>query len=250
MMLAGWITSVAMAGSVYVNGVGVDPRYLAGMTLEQVDVTVDPQGNLYIAAPGYKVEVPPGMTPLGSAPSGAGYPPPGAQQGPGLATANPAFAPVGAYAASAPPVSYGVPPAAGGLPPQAYGAPGPVYGAPSPMAQPYPSGIPRAKWWLVTEDKVSIGHSIEVLVNGQIVQTVKSGESQRIIDVGSFLRPGANEIECKAFSAQGNNGMMYVYLGSGQDQQGTVKMDPPQVQFGVGTNTTFMSTRSYTLHVQ
>ncbi|MBA2321184.1 MAG: hypothetical protein H0V89_08510, partial [Deltaproteobacteria bacterium] len=148
-------------------------------------------------------------------------------------SANPAFAPVGGYAPAPPPA------------PGAYGAPGAV--APP---QPYPTGIPRARWWLVTEDKISIGHSIEVSVNGQVVQTVKSGEAQRILDIGSFLRPGPNTVECKAFSAQGNNGMIYVYLGSGQDQQGTVKMDPPQVQFGVGTNTTYMSTRSYTLNVQ
>jgi hypothetical protein len=239
-MVAWLLAGLSMAGAVYVNGVPVDPRYLSGLTLEKVNVKVDPQGNLFIDAPGYKVEVPPGMTPGVGAQAPGGYPAPG-----GLASANPAFAPVGGgYPAPAPaPVGGGYPPAPG-----MYG--GMPVPAPAAMPQPYPNGIPRARWWLVTEDKISIGHSIEVSVNGQVVQTIKSGEAQRIIDIGLFLRPGPNQVECKAFSAQGNNGMMYVYLGSGQEQQGTVKMDPPQVQFGVGTNTTYMSTRSYTLNVQ
>jgi hypothetical protein len=240
MMVAWLVAGLAMAGNVYVNGVPVDSRYLAGITLERVTVKVDPQGNLYIDAPGYKVEVPPGAMPGGQ--PGMGYPAPAMGAPSGMPVGNPAFAPVGGYATPAP----AMPPGGG------YGAPAPnAYGSmPAPMPQPYPTGIPRAHWWLVTEDKVSMGHSIEVSVNGQVVQTVKSGEAQRIIDIGLFLRPGPNQVECKAFSAQGNNGMLYVYLGSGQDQQGTVKMDPPQVQFGVGTNTTYMSTRSYTLNVQ
>jgi hypothetical protein len=241
------------------------------VTLQKVDVKVDAQGNVYIDAPGYKIEVQP--------------PAPGAYPTPGVAS-NPAFAPASGGYPTPSPGGYGAPvPGPGGYPmpsptpgyppaptpgyptptpgyptptpaPGGYGAPTPApYAAPvptpppAPMA-PYPNGIARGAWWLVTDDKGSIGHAVEVHVNGQLVQTVKSGEPQRIIDIGMFVKPGPNNIECKAFSSQDNNGILYLYLGSGKDQQGTVKMDPPQVQFGVGTNTTFMNTRSYTLNVQ
>src|SRR5687768_911017 len=97
-MVAWLLASLSMAGAVYVNGVPVDPRYLSGLTLEKVNVKVDPQGNLFIDAPGYKVEVPPGMMPSGGTQAPGGYPPPG-----GIASTNPAFAPVGGgYPAPAP----------------------------------------------------------------------------------------------------------------------------------------------------
>jgi hypothetical protein len=120
---------------------------------------------------------------------------------------------------------------------------------PPPAPAAYPSGVARGRWWLVTDDKGSLGHTVEIHVNGQLVHTVRSGEPQRIVDVGAFLRPGANEVVCRSFSSQDNNGTFYLYLGSGADVQGTVRMDPPQVQFGVGTNTTFMNERSFSLNI-
>ena len=53
-----WLLAVgAMAGNLYVNDVLVNPVDLQGMTLEKVDVTIDAQGNIRIAAPGYKIEI-------------------------------------------------------------------------------------------------------------------------------------------------------------------------------------------------
>jgi hypothetical protein len=258
-----WLAGSALAGGVFLNGTPVDARSLQGVVFEKVNVKVDPMGNVYIDAPGYKIEVAPGVpggmpgvvpgypgAPLGNpafAPTGtAGYPAPtfpgGAPDYPAVPGGMPGAAPMTGYPASVPVA-----------PPNAYGAPGAYATAPPISAgppQPYPNGIARGRWWLVTDDKASQGHTVEVHVNGQLVQTVKSGEAQRIIDVGMFIRPGPNNVECKAFSTQDNNGTLYLYLGSGADQSGTVRMDPPQVQFGVGTNTTFMNTRTFTLNVQ
>ncbi len=218
-MVTWLLASLALAGGVYLNGVPVDAGSLSGITLEKVDVKVDPQGNVYIVAPGYRVEVQP--VPVSAGPGTGAFPP------------MPAAMPM-----APPPPAY-VPPA--------YVPPAPQVAA---VAAAYPNGIARGRWWLVTSDEGSTGHTVEVTVNGQLVQTVKSGESQRIVDLGMFVRSGANTIECKAFSSQTNSGILNLYLGSGQDQQGTLKMDTPQVQFGVGTNTTYMNNRSYTLNVQ
>lgn len=45
------------AGDVYFNGVKVDPRSLKGNTFREVDITVDPNGDIRIDAPRYKIEV-------------------------------------------------------------------------------------------------------------------------------------------------------------------------------------------------
>jgi len=55
-MLLAWL-NVALATTVYINGVRAD--VLPAVTLPNVTVTVDAKGDLYISAPGYKVEVAP-----------------------------------------------------------------------------------------------------------------------------------------------------------------------------------------------
>jgi hypothetical protein len=223
-MIAWSIAAAALAGNIYVNNNPVDPSVLTGTMFQNVSVQVDAQGNVFITAPGYRS---PAAAP---APAAQPYPQPPSPQ-PAAAGGNPAFPQPGAYPQ---PNAY----------PQSNAYPQPA------AAALYPNGIPRAHWWLISDDKQSTGHTVEVYVNGQQVQVVKSGEPQRIIDIGSLLHPGPNTIDCKAFSTQSNDGTLYLYLGSGQEQGGTVKMDPPQVQFGVGTNTSYMNARSYTLTVQ
>ena len=46
---------------------------------------------------------------------------------------------------------------------------------PTPVA-PSTSGVAAARWWMVTEDNGSTGHQVEVWVNGQLAQTVVSGQ--------------------------------------------------------------------------
>jgi hypothetical protein len=54
-----WILSaaVALAGSVYVNGTFVEPRSLAGVSLDKATIRFDAQGNIYIDAPGYQLQM-------------------------------------------------------------------------------------------------------------------------------------------------------------------------------------------------
>jgi len=124
--------------------------------------------------------------------------------------------------------------------------------APAPTATPAPTGsqkVTPARWWLVTEDNNSVGHTIEVVINGQVVKTVGSGMPQAILDVGRWLRPGPNQIEVRSTSVNASGGTYYVYIGTGSDQTGTVVMERPQVQFGVGRTRQGPYSRTYTLNV-
>ncbi len=116
-------------------------------------------------------------------------------------------------------------------------------------APPAPSGVAPARWWLVTEDGGTVGHAIEVLINGQPVQTVRSGDAQRIIDVARWLHVGTNEVEMRSSSREPAGGSLYVYVGTGSDRSGTVVMDEPVVQFGVGSDRSGPYSRTFTLTV-
>lgn len=65
-----WATT-ALAGSVYLNGVHVEPSQLAGLELKQVTVRMGADGDVHIDAPGYNVR--PAGTP---APQASGTPAP------------------------------------------------------------------------------------------------------------------------------------------------------------------------------
>ena len=84
----------------------------------------------------------------------------------------------------------------------------------------------------------------------QRAEVVRSGEPQRIIDIGRHLRLGNNDIQIRSNSAGGGGGSLYVYLGTGSDRSGTVVMDEPAVQYGLGASRTGPFERSYTLQVQ
>jgi len=111
------------------------------------------------------------------------------------------------------------------------------------------TNVAAARWWLVTEDAGTAGHTIEVFINGQAVQTVRSGDAQRIIDVARWLHVGANEVEVRSTSVKPAGGSLYVYVGTGSDRSGTVVMDEPAVQFGVGSDRTGPYSRTYTFTV-
>jgi hypothetical protein len=70
-----WILSaaVALAGSVYVNGTFVEPRSLAGVTLDKATVRFDAQGNMHIDAPGYQLQT--GLAPASTQPVPVARPP-------------------------------------------------------------------------------------------------------------------------------------------------------------------------------
>lgn len=205
-MMLWWMTTAALAGKLYVNGVEigtVDCPPLAGQTFDGVQVAFDAAGNLQIVAPRYQIEVVDPATGKPATPKPA----------PAAATAAPAPAPTG--------------------------APTPPEGG---------QGIAAGRWWLVTEDNASSGHSVDVYVNGALVRHVVSGESQVIEDISAWLRPGDNEVKIRSISpGTGEGGTLYVYLGTGSNDSGTVVMDPPQVQYGVGASKSGTYERQYTI---
>jgi hypothetical protein len=120
---------------------------------------------------------------------------------------------------------------------------------PGPPAAPAPSGVARARWWMATEDNTTSGHIIELHINGALVETVRSGEQVRIKDLGPYLKKGTNQIRMRAVSQSPTGGTLYVFVGTGADRNGTVHMDPPTVQFGVGSSRNGEYTREYTVQV-
>jgi len=131
-------------------------------------------------------------------------------------------------------------------------APVPVAPAPGPQVIPKPAAtVPAGIWWLYVDDESSSGHSIDVHINGTLVTTVRSGLTEPIIlDVGKWLRPGPNQVECHALSQAPAGGPLYVYLGRGTDSNGTVDMGTPDIQFGVGRSRNGETSRSFTLEVR
>jgi hypothetical protein len=111
---------------------------------------------------------------------------------------------------------------------------------------------PVATWWLVTEDDGSTGHTLEVLVNGTLVRRVASGQPQLILDVGAYLRRGANTVVVQGVpGGSPAGGPLSIYLGRGNTLSGTLRLDNPEVAFsarasdGAGGS----PTRQYTLTV-
>ncbi|MBN2799613.1 MAG: hypothetical protein JXX28_10740 [Deltaproteobacteria bacterium] len=115
---------------------------------------------------------------------------------------------------------------------------------------PPPSGlVPAGRWWLVTDDAASVGHVVEVWINGRKARLVRSGDPQVILDIAPWLTPGENTVEMKARSAGPSGGPLYVYMGRGANQGGTVTLDHPDVQFGLGASREGLTTRQYTVVV-
>lgn len=207
-----WLVASAFAGQLYINGVFVDPATIPGVEMKNVSITFDAQGNIQVDAPGYKIEVQGNPTP----------PPTGTTSRPPAPTT--------------------------GTPP--------TQGATATTAQPRPPAPPAgnpavtaARWWLVTEDNGSVGHTIDVMINGQLVRTVGSGKPQQILDVGKWLRPGSNDVKIRSNSVNAAGGTYYVYIGTGSDQSGTVVMENPMVQFGVANTRQGPYDRTFTLNV-
>ena len=109
--------------------------------------------------------------------------------------------------------------------------------------------VPISRWWLVTEDNASSGHVISIYLNGVLVRSLPSGQPQLIEDLAAYLHPGDNQVRVESSSTAPSGGTFYVYLGSGNNDSGTVVMDTPQVQFGVGPAREGPYLREYTLKV-
>jgi len=180
------LIAAAAAGDLYINDTRVDPASVAGVVLENVDVTFDSAGNTRIDAPGYKIKVV--DRPRNTA--------------------------------------------------EARGAK---------RAAP---GVPLATWWLVTQDLDSSGHTVDVYINDRKALTVGSGGEQVIRDLAEFLKPGTNRIVLRSRSVDAGGGAFYVFVGTGEDEGGTVKIDKPDVEFGLGTANQKPVEREFTIEVR
>lgn len=241
-MILSLLASAALAGAVYVNGVRAD--VLPEVVLERCTVRLDGQGNVFIDAPGYKVNITdPGEAAAGPRAVSLGGP---ALPGGAVATVGAGVGAVaaGAVGVGATAVGMGASALPGGA--VAMGAatfpgaavtttgarPGAGGGAAA-SSIPAAEAAPRGKWWLVTEDAASAGQTLEVRVNGYKVRTVRSGEAQVALDLGPWLRTGNNTVEVVpgAEAAGATRGSLGVFVGSGSPAAGVLRLEQPEIRY-------------------
>lgn len=205
----------AEAGALYINGVRADG--VTGLDLKDVDVRIDANGDMWIDAPRYQVEV---VQPGGAQPPGATRPPytaPSTPAAPAQPLTTPSTPTSGGYATPTPTAT-----------PQP--AP-PVSPQGSPPAAPV-GGLAPGSWWLVSDDNSSAGHVVDVYIGGVLVHTVRSGEQQVLMDISRYLRPGLNQVQFTARSgSQPGGGLLHIYIGEGSTVDGTLNLNSPQIEF-------------------
>lgn len=183
------LAAMAQDRTLYVNGVQADA--LRSYEFKSVNVRIDEQGNVWVDAPQYKVEVQGNASGGGASASASG----------------------GAAASAA---------------------------------------AMQGRYWLVTQDNQSQGHEIEVLVNGVLVQKIRSGDAQLILDIGKYLRVGSNTVVFNAMPAQSlGGGILNIYVGTGNNDNGTLNLDAPTISYGRrSTDPVAGGSRSYQLEVK
>ncbi len=93
------------------------------------------------------------------------------------------------------------------------------------------SVVPVGTWWLVTEDNGSTGSVIDVMINGQVIRRVISGQTQLIMDVGPYLKQGTNEITMLIQPGAPGGGLLNIYVGQGSNASGTIRLEAPSVRY-------------------
>jgi hypothetical protein len=121
--------------------------------------------------------------------------------------------------------------------------------APAPQPK-TPTVVAVERWWMVTEDNATLGHAATVRVNGQAVHTVRSGDPQKLLDLAPFLQPGLNAVSIQTQSTNAGGGSLFIYIGTGSNAGGTVTLDNPMIQMGLGPSSQAAETRDFTLDVK
>lgn len=124
--------------------------------------------------------------------------------------------------------------------------------APRPVApQPPPKPVVAyGRWWVVTEDKGSTGHVVDVYINDQLAVTVRSGQGpQQLIEISKWLRLGENKVIVKSISTNAGGGPLAVFAGPGGTVNGAFELPNPPVDFGVSASRSGVYERQYTLVV-
>lgn len=112
--------------------------------------------------------------------------------------------------------------------------------------------VPEGRYWLVSEDHGSTGLVVDVVVNGTLVRKVRSGDPQLILDIGAWLQLGDNAVVVNLSPGRKSpSGTLSVYLGTGDNQSGTVVLDRPQISYtSRAGDVAAKDSQSYTLPVQ
>ena len=116
---------------------------------------------------------------------------------------------------------------------------------------PTPTGdgtVSGNRWWLIADDNGSVGHVIDVEVNGTVIRTYKSGE-QLIFDVGPYLNTGTNNVQFVSRGSSPMGGALFLYLGTGSVDGGRISQDEPKVKFKRNASSTPKDSVSYSLVV-
>lgn len=162
--------TAANAVEVYVNGVKVSGA-LRGQVLDVTQVRFAENGDVYVDAPGYKIELDEGATAPGAA-------------GAGLAA--------GAVAGAATGVAAAAGAAAGAAAPSA---------APASAAE--PATPPPAGFWLIVNNSKPGHYKVQVVANGKPVVDVPAERPQFVTDLSSHLKAGDNAIAINFMPAPG-----------------------------------------------
>jgi hypothetical protein len=203
-VLAGLMApAVALAASVYLNGVRIDG--VTNQKFEKATVRIDEKGDVHINAPGYAVRV----------------------------ETAPAPSPVAPVAPSPAPTAPAATPAAPAAPPAAAAS-----AAPSPAPEAPPSLTRR--YWLVTEQSVPgmAEYDIDLFINSKWIQRLRNNEEQVIIEITRHLQPGKNTVLFSAQKVVMGTPKSYspqhyfkVIIGEGNEGGGKVMIDNPIIRF-------------------
>lgn len=103
---------------------------------------------------------------------------------------------------------------------------------PTPAPPPAAQAVSAGRYWLVTEDHRSSGHTVEMFVNGNLVRRIRSGDPQLILDLGPWLIVGSNDVTFSALPGpQPAGGAMHVYIGTGYNDAGVIRLHDPQIDY-------------------
>lgn len=195
---ASLVPMLALAGSVFLNGVKIDG--VTNTRFEKATVRIDAEGNVHIDAPGYAARVT-NVTPTPATPSTA---------------TPPAAAPVDAGVVAQAP---------------APAAPAASPAVPGRISKRYWLVTEQTTPGMTDFD-------IDVYVNSRWLRRLRNNEDQVVVDITSQLRPGANAVTLIArkqntgsrrSTSPGN--VFKVIIGEGNEGGGNVMIDTPLIRF-------------------
>jgi len=193
------IPGLALAGSVYLNGVNIDG--VTDQKFEKATVRIDEHGNVFIDAPGYAAKVV----------QGAPVPPPAPAPTPPPVAPAPAPAPVVAAPAPTPP----------------------------PAPAPAPARITKRYWLVTTQTAPGMTeYDIDVYLNARWVMTLHNNSEQDVVEITKQLLPGRNTVTFEAKKLQNGPRKSFsaehaftVVVGEGNEGGDNVMIDNPLVTF-------------------